>query len=255
MKRKVFTIISMLLCFTLLLSIKTYATSFSVSGTDLTIKIDDSKWYVFTRDNIKNNPELDECGVSYSTMYNLMHNNKIYIDAFLSYTNGDYIELFVRKTNIDKIVNLSNYNDDDVMSLAKELGSKNNTKNYSIYKTQYKFVKLEYSDSGFYICEYLTVVNGENYTLTFQATSPFTNAEYSEIESIVKSVLFNIDPSLKEDAETSWFDGLFDKFIGGVLVAAIASGISFLFLKKKKGKSTEVESSEPLNVDDSNEKL
>ena len=233
---RILSITVIVLFFMFILPITAYARSYTISETDLSINIDDTRWYVFTRDNIKNNSELSDLEIAYNDMYSLLQNNKMYVDAILLYDDGEYIELCVRKTSIDKIVNLSNYDDDDVLSLAEALADKHNARKYSVYKSQYKFMKLEYSDSGFYVCEYATVVNGENYTLTFQATEPFANSEYSEIEDIVESVRFRVDHSLKEDNESSLFEGLFEKFISGAIVAAIVSGFSLLIVKKKNRK-------------------
>lgn len=236
MKKKFISVITTVLCCLLILPMTAYARNYSLGGTDISINVDDTRWYVFTRDNIKNNSELSDLGIAYSDMYDILHNNKMYMDAVLMYDDGEYIELFVRKTNIEKIVNLSNYDDDAVLSLAEKLAEKYDAKKFSVYKSQYKFMKLEYSDLGFYICEYATVVNGENYTLTFQATEPFTNSEYNEIEEIVDSVRFTIDQSMKEDKASSVFDGLLEKFISGAVIAAIVGGFSLLFIRKKKRK-------------------
>ena len=151
MKKCILSVFIIAMCCLLILPMTVSAGNYTVSGTDLTIKIDDDYWCVFTRDNLKNNPELDELGVSYNDVYTNMMNNKIYIDAILYYESGSYIELFVRKTNIDKIVNLSNYDDDKVLELAEKLADKYNAREYSVYKSKYKFMKLEYTDLGFYI--------------------------------------------------------------------------------------------------------
>ena len=239
MKKCILSVFIIAMCCLLILPMTVSAGNYTVSGTDLTIKIDDDYWCVFTRDNLKNNPELDELGVSYNDVYTNMMNNKIYIDAILYYESGSYIELFVRKTNIDKIVNLSNYDDDKVLELAEKLADKYNAREYSVYKSKYKFMKLEYTDLGFYICEYVTVVNGENYTFTFQSSDAYTNSKYNEIETIVDSARFNIDTSLKESGDSSLWADLFEQFIIGALVACAVGGISLLINKKKKIRTTD----------------
>ena len=234
MKKRLCAFIATFLCCLLIMQMTAYAHSYTIGGTDLSINIDDTRWYVFTRDNIKNNSELSELGIAYNDMYDIMHNNKMYVDAILMYNDGEYIELLVRKTSIEEVVNLSNYDDDDVLSFAEILAERCNAQKYSVYKSQYKFTKLEYLDSGFYICEYLTIVNGENYTFTFQATESFTNSEYSEIEGIVDSIRFAVDESMKEDTgSSSLFDRLLEKFISGAVVAAIVGGVSLLLGRKK----------------------
>jgi hypothetical protein len=166
------------------LPITTYAETYNLGGTDMSISVDDTMWYVFTRDNIKNNSELEELGITYEAMYEILHNNEAYMDAILYYEDGEIVEFFVRKRALDTgIANLSNYKDSEVLELAKELAKKQGASTYSVYENQYKFAKLEYVDSnlGYYICEFVTCVNKDNYTFTFQSTSQFTDEEYAEI--------------------------------------------------------------------------
>ena len=54
---------------------------------------------IFTPDNIKDNAELDELGISYEYMVETFQTNEAYLDAVLFYQDSeDYIEIFVRKT-------------------------------------------------------------------------------------------------------------------------------------------------------------
>jgi len=241
MKRLVSILLSAVFCLAVFLPTTTYAKTYSLSDTDMSISVDDTSWYVFTRDNIKNNPELEELGVTYETMYDILHDNEAYMDAILYYEDGDYIEFFVRKRPLDTgIVNLSNYEDSEVLELAKELAKKQGAEEYSVYENQYKFAKLEYFDSnyGYYICEYVTCVNKDNYTLTFQSTSPFTEWEYDEMKKIVDSAQFDVDTSLKEPKTTSFFDSVVGKTIGGAVVGG-AVGAVVAIVNKKKKKSSE----------------
>ena len=58
MKNRFCLFILVALCFVTVLTSAASAKDYTVSDTDLTISIDDSYWYVFTRDNIEGNPEL-----------------------------------------------------------------------------------------------------------------------------------------------------------------------------------------------------
>ena len=142
MKRTMSILLSVILCFSALLPITTYAETYNLGGTDMSISVDDTTWYVFTRDNIKNNSELEELGITYAAMYDILHNNEAYMDAILYYENGEYTELFVRKRALDTgIANLSNYKDSEVLELAKELAKKQGAEKYSVYESQYKFAR------------------------------------------------------------------------------------------------------------------
>ena len=118
MKRSVFSFLAILLCVVLCLSTTASAKTYNLGETDMSVSVDDTTWYVFTRENIMNNPELDELGIDYQTMYSILHNNEAYMDAILYYEDGQYIELIVRKRTLDTgITNLSGYDDEFVLEL------------------------------------------------------------------------------------------------------------------------------------------
>ena len=215
------------------------AQTFYPEGTDLNVWIDDTKWYVFTRDNLYNNPELDDLGITYDYLYNFMLDNYVYLDAALFYDdNTDSLELFIRKKNITKIKNLSNYSNDEIINLAKEFAELKDVDVYDIYESNYKYVYLESTDSGFYLIEYYTIVNGESYTISFQKQSPFTSNELYEIETIVDSIYFDVDTTLKEPSNSS--SSFWDAFVEGALTAALLGGISALINKLKKKMTKQI---------------
>ena len=83
MKKKLLISVVIAFCFALMLVMTAFAKDYVVSETDLTVKIDDTVWYVFTRDNIENNLELDELGVSYDYMNEFFQDNQVFLDAIL----------------------------------------------------------------------------------------------------------------------------------------------------------------------------
>jgi len=243
MKRTISVLLSVVLVAAALLPITAFAETYNLGDTDISISVDDTVWYVFTRDNIKNNSELEELGITYDTMYDILHDNEAYMDAVLYYEDGEYMEFFVRKRALDAgVANLSNYDDSEVLDLAKELAKKQGAETYSVYENQYKFAKLEYIDSnyGYYLCEYYTVVNQDNYTFTFQSTSQFTDWEYAEMETIIDSIKFDVDTSIKEEKKTSKDESIVGKAIGGAVIGgAVGAGIAIIGKKKKKGSETD----------------
>lgn len=239
MKRNLCIILTFLLCLGVLFPISASAETFKLSNTDISLDVDTELWYVFTRDNIENNPELDELDIPYDTMYNNFHTNGVYMDALLILDDSNYVELFIRKKELNsKVANLSNYDDDEVMDLATELAETQGAKDYSVYEDDYKFAKLEYIDAGMYLCEYVTIVNKDNYTLTFQSTTPYTDAEYEEIEKIVNSIEFDVDTSLKEGNKDSFWNSIIAKAIGGAIVGGLVGFVISLIAKKRKNKNT-----------------
>ena len=58
MKRNICMLLTVILCLVALFPVTASAKTYTLSDTDMQISIDDTYWYVFTRDNIKDNPEL-----------------------------------------------------------------------------------------------------------------------------------------------------------------------------------------------------
>lgn len=245
MKRSLCILMSVVLCF-VFLSVSASAETYDLSDTDLSIRLDDTVWYVFTRDNIENNPELEELGVSYDAMYDILYENEVYMDAVVYYEDGEYMELFVRKRSLDTgMANLTNYTDDQVLELAAGFAEKQGAETYSVYENQYKFAKLEYLDSklNYYVCEYVTVINKDNYTFTFQSESEFTDWEYEEMKDIIDSIQFDIDTSMKEKNDGGFLDHVIPSAIGGAVVGGVIGGVIGIVNKKKKKAAQEAEAS------------
>ena len=251
MKRKLCMLLVALLCVAAWLPVAAAARDYTMSGTDMTITVDDTMWYVFTRDNIVNNPELEELEISYETMYDILYDNQAYMDAILFYEEGGYIELFVRKNAVESsIVNLSNYSDREVRQFAEGMAESVGAQKYEVYENTYKFGRVEYSDPnyGYYVCAYATVVNKESYTLTFQATEPFTDWEYAQIQTIVDSVRFDVDPSLKEPKSSSDSDILVRTIAGAAIGGTVGCVTALTRKKKKKAKQSDENSNGNITI-------
>lgn len=245
-----------ILIFCLACPLTVYAKTYTMSDTDISIGVDDSSWYVFTRDNLQNNSELEELGIEPDAMRDILEDNMAYMDALLFYEDGDYVELLIRKTKIENsFTNLSNYNYEQVLELAEAFGERQNTKNYSVYENQYKFVRLEYFDStyDYYICEYITIVNKDNYTLTFQSPSSFTDWELDEIQNIVDSIKFDVDSSLEELIPTASVEqntpSVLEQAVETGITGAISGGLlaimALLFRRIKKAGKTKKKDNVP----------
>lgn len=241
MKRNICILLSAILCVMAFLPVTAHAATYKLEGTDMSIVVDDTVWYVFTRENIKDNPELEELGVPYDTVYSTLYDNDAYMNAVVFYEDGAYVELLVRKKALDTdIANLSNYDEKEVSEFAQELAKRLEVETYAVYEGEYKFAKLEYFDAEYeyYIYEFTTIVNRDNYTLTFESEEPFTDEQKEMCEEIVDSVRFDVDPSIKERND-SIFDSVLTKTIGGAVAGGIAGGVIALVNKKKKKNKEE----------------
>ena len=90
--------------------------------------------------------------------------------------------------------------------------------------------------------EYITIVNGENYNLSFQSDKEFTSEEKSIFKGIIDSTVFDIDTSLVETYKykksESTIVNIFKKGLIGALVGGIVGGISAIINKKRKKEVT-----------------
>lgn len=209
------------------------ATTFDLKDTDMNITINEDEWYVFTPDNIKDNPELDELGITYDYMVDTFEENGAYLDAVLFFRDSDdYIEIFVRKNKVDDIQNLIHYDNDFVDEFGNALAEEQNA-HYTIYQNDYPFVLLEYQDQGFYLNEYVTIVNGYAYALTAQKPYDFTSDDELRVQEIVDSIEFDIDEDLKEPSRVNWRN-VFRYAIIGACGGALIVTIFTVMRKNKK---------------------
>ena len=246
---------------------------------NVTITMDDTEWYVFTRDNINGNPELEELGISYEYLNKFFEDNKVYMDAVL-YFEGfeDYIEVFVRKNPSTGTDNLSDKDDSYVLQLAESMASMQEAEIYKVFKTDYKYGRLQYMDLGLYLDEFFTIYDGYAYTMTFQSTREYTSQDTARIEQIMKSIKFaekekttkknnnsdssiieeddnkekttkkndNSDSSIieEDDNKEKEEDSIVDSAIRGAIIGGVAGGVGALVAvsmkKKKETDSTNV---------------
>lgn len=233
MKRLICLFLALLLCGSTVIC--AYGKTYTISGTDIFVDIDDSIWYVFTRDNIENNPELDELGITTAYMQELFEENWLYLDATVFLDEGDYIELFVRKKSIlTKFANLSECDSEEVEEFAERLQM-----DYRVYDSGYTFILVDYTDTvslehAMYLCEFYTVVNKESYILTFQSPTPFSEDEYEHIYSIVDSVRFTLKDTDEGDSDSG--STILKSTVIGAAVGGISGLIGTTITKKKKAK-------------------
>lgn len=180
MKKVVF---SLLMIFCLPLVVK--ADVVDVPSANMSLDLPNS-WYVFTRDNIENNSELEELGLTYDFMNDLFSENDMYIDAF-----DEEVEFIVSIVDIEDVGSLNDYFDSDLNDLGETLQEVAGADSYEIYKNDYKFIYLEYMDAGYYIINYYTVIDNQAYTITIQKETDFTNDEKTTFKSIVDSINFS----------------------------------------------------------------
>ncbi len=224
----------------LLLPFSVFAKSYDLK--DMNISMDESNWYVFTRDNIKDNKELEELGITYEYLNNVMITNDVYLDAcrFDTEEPANTLEVFVAIKKVSDVKNLHTYSNKDINELGEALKKKTGASSYDIYQTdKYKYVHIKYYDSAtsYNIDEYYTVINSYGYTIMVQKTNQLTNSEIAELKSIVDTASFKYDASYEKSSSSSSGSSLWPKIIIGAITGGIIGGLSVLTSKNKKQES------------------
>ena len=186
-----------LLCFLFIIPLVN-AKSFNVYETDINLDLGD-EWYVFTRDNIKDNADLKSFNITEEYMENVFKNNMEYLDAVLfEKDKNKTLEMFIRVNENDAMTNLSNFKDNVVEDLAAEYKKKFPTATVKPYKNKYNWVFLDHYDNGKYLVEYITIVNGKNCNLSFQTDSALDEEEKNLAKNIVDKAVLKVDSSIPE---------------------------------------------------------
>lgn len=198
-------IITIMICL-FISPISVYAKTYTVWGTDISLVIDDSEWYVFTRDNLYGHSGLEELNITEDRVYNFMQKNYIYLYGMLldKKDMNSSLELLVSKTTTDELENLSTHSYKEVMEeLVKPMAEERNAEIYDVYENDYKFTYLEFKKNGYNVIQYFTVMNGDCYTILLQKKSDFTNSDKIQIRKIIDSITFDVDKPVKEELSTT----------------------------------------------------
>ena len=199
--KRLLTIVLFLTLSLSLCVLPTAAESFSPNGTDFTLDIDTGMWYVFTPDNIENNPELEELGITYEYMKNFFQTSAAHLNGLLVFLDSEkYLELVVRSNSTDDVINLAPCTRDDLEDFAEVLREESNSTYSDIWENEYNFVIIELFDetTQLYGRVYTTVVNSEIYVFTFTTPEPLDDQDREIADEIMKTASFRVeDPSKK----------------------------------------------------------
>lgn len=234
-----------LLFMVMMLPVLAKAEMYVVPETDVSITIDESQWYVFTRGNIKDNKELADLGISYDYMNNLFTSNNIYLDAALFDETDDKnnLELFIRVLPLtDEVGNLHTYSEKQIKVFGDGLlnSGKFNMTSYKIYGNKYKYIEFEYTDLGYNVYQFYTIINGKGYNFTIQKTKEFTEEDKTLVKSIIDTVTFKIDNHYERPiGEEQSGSSIKDSAIRGGIIGAIAGVVGAITAKMRKRKQPE----------------
>ena len=178
----------------LMLPLVVNAQSVDVGSAYLGLELPDS-WYVFTRDNLEGNIDLEELELTEDYVMEYFLEYSMYVNSF----DDDY-DFYVYMSDTEDIGNLDDYYNFEVDDLAVELMDMYGADSYEIYDNDYKFIRMDYESDGYYILDYYTIIDDKSYIFSIQKLSELTETDMNTMEEIVDSVHFDnyVDNGLNE---------------------------------------------------------
>ena len=238
MKKSVF-----LLFILFLFPLSVFAESFKVN--DLTIDIDSKDFYIFTKESLtkdNNEENIDELGISTKELVEFMNENNIYLDSVkLAEDEKDCIEVFIKIIPIKakNVKNLHNYSNSEIKELENELFNEYETSNNAILKyNDYKYIYAEYNDLDYNILQYVTIINGNYYSLLSQKINKYTSEEKDLIKKMAKSMKFKINSKYEIKSTSDIKNTIWTSIIVASITGVIVS-LTPLLKKKEKVNTLE----------------
>lgn len=193
-------VLCLLISLVLFIPVNIYGKNVDLREINLSIDFNDD-WYVFTRYNLDNNKELESLGLTKEYMENFFNENGAYIDASPKELGTDFI---LRIKSVEDMNNLSNYPDDVVKEVAKEISKLVSSEDYKVYnngKNKYAIVRYYDETSKYNVLAYYTVVNAQGYTFQMQKQSDITQTDETNMKTIMDSATFNVLDKYKNESE------------------------------------------------------
>lgn len=205
------------------------------SSINLTINVDN--YLVFTRNNIKDNANLKEFGITEEYMQDNMSKNSIYFDIVPDDFSHEILIIIPEEK--DMINNLSNVPESFLNELGEKLAKEVGLDKSEVYKNKYTYLVREYSDNikGYNIINYCTIVNGRGYNFQLQKKDEITQEEKDTLKKIIDSADIKILDEYKDESEDvmkamtgdkKGFD--WKKVITRTIIGGVIGGIGGLIL-------------------------
>ena len=214
--------------------------SYPVSDLDMSLELPASYNYVFTREISDDDPILADWGMSKSDLFD---NDAVYLEALTEDQNDEVILLMTRTDSSETYEDFNAFSREELMELAEythTVVANNKATNvaYSKYdifedQSQVPFLKatgrFESDDTHGGVIQYVTVLNGNIYTLTFNfyGDDDISKKEAVMTEDVVASIHFDKVSSV--DREN---DNIIYMIIIAVLVVIIV--ILLVIIRRQK---------------------
>lgn len=217
MKKFVFSLLAILF-----MPLVVSADTIDVDSADLSLEIPDS-WYIFTRDNLDNNPDLEELELTEDYVMDYFLEYSIYVNAF----DADY-DFYAYMSYTEDVGSLPDYYDFELEEVATDLMNQYGASSYEIYDNDYKYIRIEYTSNDYYIIDYYTIIDDQSYIFSIQKIAELTNEDRDLMEDIVDSIHF--DNYVDEDSNELII------VIAGVSIVVVLMLVVFIVSKVKDKK-------------------
>ena len=220
----------------LLLPLTIYAKDFKIE--DISIDLDDS-WYVFTKNNIKNNQDLKLLGISEEYMNDVFDGTDYYLDA-IKFNNDEIVELFIVIKDTSSLYDSSDFTDEQIEELRSSYEKQISNSKTTIFTTDStKYIKSIYKDQDLNIVDYYAVINKKGYTFKIQKKEEFSEEELNELDKMIENIIVSDkDNNVNEDDIQPLIDTKKggNSVLTGTIIGAIIGGIIGLigYIIKKK---------------------
>lgn len=180
---------------------------------ELGIKINiPSNYVVVTRDNYKNNREMEVLGVTPEYMEQVFDSYNAYLDAF-DLSIGKEIFIIVNSVPAD----YSNYSKSELEALLPTLKSHYESLGSSSVEVSVvelngiNYFMIDYYQGGYYLVNYYLVSQNKGYNFQIQSSTALTDADKADYRKIIETVSFGNDdaeenPPVIDDEEKTKVD-------------------------------------------------
>jgi hypothetical protein len=161
-------------------------------------------------------------------MLNIMEKNNIYFDIIKSDSSYEVLGIVPKSTPL--FSDLSKASDDELSNLKETIKKETGDNMPIIYKNDYAFVVVNYSDKiGYNNINYYTVINNRGYNIQLQKKTKITEDDEEELRDIIDGVKFKIVDENK-DEEKRPFD--YKIIVYGVIIGLMAGIITYVIGSK-----------------------
>lgn len=231
-------ILKFLLIIVFIFPIIVKANMFKVPDTDIVINIDEDIWTVLTRYDINDKSLLDEYGISYDEIRRTFFDNDIYLYAYAFWDEEmNYpIDIYISKsTNQNMINDLRNLTEEELTSIANNYLTGKNNSYYDFYRNEYEniyydYIFYTYEENGYYLGDYYTIINGNDYHYVFQSTIPFDEERIKSIDEMVDNIHFEFGEEIENKEEKN------ESILLNIVMLGLIGMILFLIIKSLKNK-------------------